>query len=693
MSFLGEIKRRKVFQVAAVYAVVAWLIIQIIDVVSEPLNLPDRLDTVVIVLLLAGFPIAVILAWAFDITPQGIKSASDVQAGSAPGQPAGQRFSYISQALVLCAVGFLVLDQYIHDDEPPTVAQVTSGQADQPIVRLAMVHPGAEVLVGNTSDANVALSRDGRHIVYLAGDNGGSVMPLYVRALDQLEPVLLSSAARSPFFSPDGQWVGFVENNKQLSKVALTGGPSVRIGELAHSLRGASWGSDDSIVFGTSNSSTGLFRISAAGGDAEILTTPDTEGGEFDHSFPEFLPGARAVLFTITSTKDISHAQIALLDLETLEYRILISGGSHAHYSESGHIVYGAAGSLRAVPFDLEHLKVTGSAIPVLDSVRTSPTGSASFGLASDGTLVYLSGGGLLQRSNSLVWVHREGGEEPLTLAPGSYSWPRLSPDGTQLAVTISRDVWVHDLARGSLSRATSSPALDNVPLWTPDGEHLVFASSREGTGTFSFFQKRADGTGPAEKILTNEAPGQFKPYGWSPDGKRMVFDYGSAPAFNIGVLTMGIDEAWEPLLQSETNESAPSLSPDGKWIAYSSDQTGQCEVYIQRFPDLGDRRPISTNGGAEALWSPDGHELFYREGTKMMSVSIDYEPRFSVGIPELLFDGLDEADCSGRNYDISVDGQRFLVIKTVDSTEASIDMIVVLNWFQELRRLAPVSE
>jgi len=381
--------------------------------------------------------------------------------------------------------------------------------------------------------------------------------------------------------------------------------------------------------------------------------------------------------------------------LETGEYRILISGGSHARYSESGHIVYGVAGTLRAVPFDLGRLEVTGNPVPVLDGVWTSDRGSASFSLAPNGTLVYLTSGALGDESRTLVWVDRQGREEPLTLAPGGYLWPRLSPDGTQVAVGIdNQDVWVSDLARGTLSRVTTAPEIDNVPIWTPDGEHLVFASMREGNARYGFFRKRADGTGTAEKLLTSEVhEGHFKSYGWSPDGMRMIFDYGSPPALDIGVLTMGGDETWEPLLHSEANEAAPALSPDGQWIAYSSDQTGRCEVYVQRFPDLGDRRPISTNGGAAAIWSPDGHTLFYREGTRMMSVSINYEPRFSAGTPELVFDGLPGAACFARNYDISADGQRFLVVKPADSTEASIKLIIVFNWIEELKRLAPAPE
>ncbi|MCZ6758825.1 MAG: protein kinase, partial [Gemmatimonadetes bacterium] len=568
----------------------------------------------------------------------------------------------------------------------------------QPVVRMTIVHPGEEVIGGNRFNNNVALSPDGRHVAYLTDDQTALGESIHVRALDQLEPTLLATSARYPFFSADGRWVGFVANDGQLSKVSLTGGPSVLIGGYVGNPRGATWSSDDTIIFATSDQSTGLLRISAAGGDAEILTRPDTARGEFDHLHPDLLPGERAVLFTISNDQGFNNAQIALLDLDTREYHVLISGGSDAHYSESGHIVYGVAGTLRTVPFDLGRLEVTGNPVPVLDGIWTNRFGIANFSLASNGTIVYLTGGDLAGGRDMLVWVDRDGREEPLSFASRSYSWPRVSPDGTHAAVAIrdsdgDLDVWVADLSRRTLSRVTETPGTDNVPIWTPDGEYLVFASMREGTGRFGFFQKRADGTGTAEKLLTSEGEGNFKPYGWSPDGMHMVFDYGTPQALDIGVLTLGSDEVWEPLLQSEANEAAPALSPDGQWIAYTSDQTDRCEIYVQRFPELGDRRQISTDGGGEATWSPDGRTLFYREGTRMMSVSIDYEPRFSMGTPELVFDGLEVADCGGLRYHLSPDGQRFLIVKPAESTGGRTELVVVLNWSEELKRLAPAAE
>ena len=235
----------------------------------------------------------------------------------------------------------------------------------------------------------------------------------------------------------------------------------------------------------------------------------------------------------------------------------------------SGHIIYGVGGTLRAVGFDLDRLEVTSDPIPVVNGVNMKRTGVANFAVAQNGSLVYVEGSGT-GTAVSLVWVDREGREEPLPVAPGNYRWPRVSPDGRQVAISNNdddADVWISELTRGTPSRLTTHPETDTVPLWTPGGEHVVFASGREGTGALSLFQRSADGTGSVEKLFTGPGPGHLKPYGWSPDGMNMVFDYGQVPNLDIGVLTMDGDETWEPLLRSEALEGAPTLSPDGTWI------------------------------------------------------------------------------------------------------------------------------
>ena len=531
----------------------------------------------------------------------------------------------------------------------------------QLLTRTLVIPPAsAPIAISSALDTDVSISPDGTRLVYKGSWEGEET--LFVRAVNELEATRLSglgSGVRGPFISPDGNWVGFFAGTG-LHRVSIHGGPSVAITELSGPARGGTWGSDGTIIFGTGLPS-GLWRVAAGGGDPEELTTPSGGGGG-NHVWPEMLPGGSAVLFTkAVGLAGVGNSQIAVFSLTNGEETTLIPGGSYARYVPTGHIIYGAGGTLRAVGFDLDRLEVTTDPIPVVDEVNMKPTGAANFAVAENGSLVYVRGD-TTSGLSSLVWRDREGLEDPLALEPGVYNWPRVSPDGTRVAVTVgNEDVWVSELARGTLSRVTTAPGIDNVPLWIPDSERVVFASMREGEGRFSFFQKRADGTGPAEKLLTSDGRGFFRPFGWSSDGTRMIFDYGPPPFLDVGVLTMEGEETWEPLLQSEANESVPELSPDGAWIAYNSDQTGQCEVYVQRFPDLGDRRQISTSGGSEAHWSPDGRELFYRESTRLMSVSIDLEPNFSPGSPEIVFDGLPPAaSCLGLTYDLSPDGQRF---------------------------------
>jgi serine/threonine-protein kinase len=690
MSFLAEIKRRKIFQVAAVYAVVAWLLIQIVATVEEPLSLPGWFDTAIIVLLAVGFPIAIILAWAFDLTPQETRSAAHAQADSTPTQTTG--------ALVLLAVGFLVVDQYFFDDSGR--GDIDSGPrraAAQAVVRSTIVHPGKVPVNGATSDAKVAISSDGGHVAYLVGPASTtfvSTLPLYVRALDKFEPTLLSSSARSPFFSPDGQWIGFVEENRQLSKVAVTGGPSVPLVILDDNIRGASWGYDDTIIYATGESSTGLLRIPAAGGEVEILTRPDPAGGEADHLYPFFLPEGRGVLFTIANAERIENSQIALLDLETGDYRVLIRGGSFANYSESGHIVYGVAETLRAVSFDLERLVVLGDPVPMLEGVVAGLSGSSAFSLASNGTLVYLTGDAQ-DPSRMLVWVDRAGREEPLPADALPYAGQRLSPDGQRVALSIGSrndaDIWIYDLVRDTMSRLTFDPATDISPLWTPDAARVLFSSARAGGGIFS---KAADGTGSVETILEDEGNifGDFL----SPDKDLLVFER-RVEDYDLEVVSIkdGIKRA---LIEGQGDQEFSSLSPDGRWIAYESDENGRSEIYVRPFPDVdAGKWQISSSGGRQPLWGPGGRELFFWGPDAMMAIDIESEPTFSVGIPKSLF-STDEYVNSPNSYSVSPDGQRFLMFKPVTGTESGdaddkYSLRVVQNWFEELNLLAPTLE
>ena len=288
--------------------------------------------------------------------------------------------------------------------------------------------------------------------------------------------------------------------------------------------------------------------------------------------------------------------EIAALKFDTGERILLVPGGSNPHYAPTGHLIYGVDGTLRAVGFDPDRLVVTGDPVPVLEGVVTHGTGAAQFSFASDGSLVYLpgaAGGG-----RTLVWVDRQGNETPLDLQEArTYRTLRLSPDGTRLAVTVrdeNDDVWVSELASGTFRRLTTDPATDSSPLWTADGERVVFASQREGS--WGLFSMAWDGAGDAERLMVIEDAQDLQPYGWSPDG-ALLFQYlrAAGTSQDIGMLPVDGDGAWEPLLDTEADELAPAISPDGQWITYTSNRTGTREIYVQRFPELGGEQLVST--------------------------------------------------------------------------------------------------
>ena len=548
----------------------------------------------------------------------------------------------------------------------------------------------------SNSRRDIAISPDGTRVVYLAD---GEAQQLHVRVVESLTATPLEGLGipNSPFVSPNSGWVWFNDQSDgTLKRVSIRGGPPVTICSVG-ALRGASWGPDDTIVFGT-NLSSGLWRVSANGGEPEEVTTPDVEQGDVNHGWPHVLPGGRAVLFTIVTAEAIETAQIALLDLDSGEQRVLISGGSAPRYSPTGHIVYGVSGTLRTVGFDLDRLEVTNpNPVPVLDGVITKDSGAANFDLARDGSLVYVAGDVAQIAERALVWVDRAGREEPLATPSVSYQRPRVSPDGARVAVDVAdsdgTDIWVHDLARGTETRLTTDPADDRAPLWSPDGARVVFASNRDG-GQEALFWKLADGPGDAEHLMSpGEARATIEASAWSVDGQTLLFwSSGSGISPDIGLLSMEGERASEMLFDTEFQEAAPAISPDGGWIAYHSDETGQNEVYVQRFPGLGDKEAISTDGGGQPLWSPDGKELFYRNGDEMMVVPVETDPTFSAGAPEVLFEQQYYLDRARRTYDLAPDG-RFLMVKeaTDDDAADAPQLILVQNWHEELKRLVPI--
>jgi Tol biopolymer transport system component len=352
-------------------------------------------------------------------------------------------------------------------------------------------------------------------------------------------------------------------------------------------------------------------------------------------------------------------------------------------------LVYAHAGSLMAVPFDLQRLALTGPAVPVVDGVlQSTSSGGAQYSFSATGSLAYVAGAVQATVENTLVWVSRNRVEQPLPAPLREYSVPRLSPEGRRLAVLSDEQVWLYDLSRETLSRFTFEGDQNLAPVWTPDGKRIAFRSTKEGPS--NIFWQLADGSGGLERLATSEYV-QIST-SWSPDGQALAFvQFNPNKRAEIWVLRMG-DRKAKPFLQTRFNEVGPRFSPDGRWLAYNSDESGRYEVYVQPYPGPGGKWQISTEGGTEPVWNPNGRELFYRSGDKMMAVDVVNQPGFAAGRPRKLFEGRYGANLNpvNANYDVSRDGQRFLMTKESEQGSSATQINVVLNWFEELKEKVP---
>jgi hypothetical protein len=544
----------------------------------------------------------------------------------------------------------------------------------QPVTRSVVTLPPDKALFSGSGTPSLAISPEGRHIVYAAFSDP-LASQLYLRALDEFEgrPIPGTEGASAPFFSPDGKWVGFFAGG-ELKKVAISGGAPVVIAK-APNHRGGSWGSDDSIVFAP-DYADGLARVAAAGGTPVFLTRPDYASREKTHRFPEVLPGGKGVIFT-TGTADIESfddARIEVLVVGTGERRVLLSGATNARYVMTGHLLYAHAAALYAVPFDLARLAVVGSPSRVLEGIPgDSAAGHAHFAVSHNGTLVSGRGGAWTQ-SSRLVLADRAGRSRTLVEHTGLVA-PRLSPDGQRIAVGVSgatQQVWIVESSRGTLTRLTTG--WDNeTPVWTVDGQRVIYFSNREGAG--HLYSQNADGGGPAEQLT--KGPGADP--AWSPDGAVLAVLRSDA-ATGTDIWTLRPADGWkpEPLVREPFDQRHAAFSPDGRWLAYMSNETGKFEVYVRPYPDLGAKWRVSIDGGRNPVWSRDGRELFYREESQFFAVSVRATP-FHAGKPALLFDA--PFARAGR-FDVTAEGQFLLVAEDNDPPR---DIGVVQNWVEEL--------
>jgi Tol biopolymer transport system component len=530
----------------------------------------------------------------------------------------------------------------------------------------------------------LAVSPDGKQFVYSTSKG------LLLRSVDELNAKLISGTeadTQQPFFSPDGKWIGYFSvADQKLKKIPIIGGSSVALCDVSL-LAGASWGEDNTIIYATLMGGA-IRRINANGGTPETIIKAKSGMA----LMPQILPDGGSVLYT-AGPPSTALMKIMVQPLNAGEPKELLTG-MNARYLPTGHIVYQLADSenLFAIPFDLERLEVAGGPIPIVEGVFIS-TGVRQYAVSNSGTLVYMPGGGATAPTRTLVWVNRDGEEEPLAAPANVYAYPKISPDGTRVALTVAADgsdIWIWDFTRETLTRLTFDRKGSIQPVWTPDGRRIVYRSLREGL-MGSVYWKASDGTGEDEKLAS--APDRsLLPYSWSSDGNTLVMGEIGNAIFDIGILAVEGDRARKPLLQ---NGVQPQISPDGRWIAYASGESGQNEVYVRPFPEVNKGKwQVSTSGGSSPIWSPDGRELFYISNeNSVMATAVTTKPAFSLGTPKALFRSKyvsPNTTDSGTPWDIGPDGKRFLMIKSAaDAGPRKIN--IVLNWFEELKQRVPV--
>ncbi len=538
----------------------------------------------------------------------------------------------------------------------------------------------------NEQQPGIAVSPDGKRLVYMGGV--GANRQLFLLEVDQFVVSALpgTKGARYPFFSPDGKSIGFGADGK-LKKLLLEGGKPQELCD-ASNLTGGSWGQDGVIYFCPA-AIEGLWKVSANGGDPQLLASPDADEDEFAYWWPEVLPGGKAVLFTVWK-RTLNDIQVAVILPETGDLQILLTGASHARYAPTGHLLYAQSGTLMAAPFDLKRLKVGEPREPVIEGLKQKiRSGYAPFSCSRDGFLYYVRGGEWLARRN-IVWVDRHTGDviETLPLDPGAYSSPRLSPDGQRIAFTKfdrgAENIWLYTWPEGPPEQLTFE-GNNFLPIWKPDN-NLTFTSYRDGP--FDVYCKPANRSSPEEPLLTE--PYDQWATSWSPNGKELLFTEdkeSTVTAYDICLYTED-DDTTQLLIYESTNEENGVFSPDGNWIAYESDIEGPKEVYVSPFPNPVPKK-ISSSGGYHPVWSADGKDLFYRNGDKMIAVTIEAEPELRGTNRRMLFEGQYYTGTE-QDYDVSRDGEQFLMIKESDEQPAATQLIVVLNWFEELKRLVP---
>jgi len=535
----------------------------------------------------------------------------------------------------------------------------------------------------------VATSRDGTRIAYAMVGGPNSSAGIVLRMLDQFDGRVVpgTEGGAFPLFSPDGQWIAYSDlTDQKLKKIPITGGTSIALCEGSLQSGGA-WSDDGTIVF---TGAKGLMRVSADGGVPASLTTLDSSKAEIAHVRPQFLPGGRRLLFTVTTQ---GNAQFAVTDLDKTGYRIVAKGGANGQYVASGHLTFVRGSTLFAMPFDLSRLEVTGGEVPVVENVSAiGPSGTADYSVSASGVLAYFSSPG--SGVTTLAWADRTGQTKVLP-GPSRQLWGtgRLSPDGRLVANGISndrngRDVWTFDVERGTLTRLSFGAQSDtnDFPIWTPDGRRVIYSGGADGK--HGLYVVPADASARPTQLFATESVAI--PSSVTPDGKTLIYsEVGPDKRRRLMMLPIGAGTTGQPQPvhpDAAGTEADGEVSPDGRWIGYESTESGGIEVYVQPYPGPGPKTRISLDGGSTPRWSRDGRELFYWARVpiaKLMSVDIATSPDFRAGTPRELFQ-----QPSTTTWDITSDRNRFLIELSARATGSTL--AIVTNWFEELRRRAP---
>jgi eukaryotic-like serine/threonine-protein kinase len=613
------------------------------------------------------------------ITDSGVQAVKAFGAAPEAGRTFGARTlgfiaagAFFAAAIVGVAVWFL--------KPAPTLPKA--------VTRFTIAPPANQLLFTDAAPAGfvLAISPDGTRIAYESHPAGSSQFQLYLRSLNSLESVPIPGAEHGldPFFSPDGQWLGFY-SGEALKKVPVNGGTAITLAPVTTGVQPA-WTSQGTIFFGTAFGQ--LYQIPDAGGNPQALFQLDKgEAGERD---PVLLPGGKEVAFTSSVGSGTGGGRVSVRSLATGERHDLIPAQAiRLRYVPPGYLVYAQNGNLMAAPLDLTRLALTAPPVTVLEGVLSSAgSGTAQYDISASGTLVYMPG---QHTPLKLVWVDRRGGEQPVNAPPHSYVLPRISPDGRRVAVGVEESdaqVWLYDLERDALTRVTFQGAPNVDPIWTPDGQRITY----KGTGNLIYWQP-ADGSGSAEQITNDPLGTNNVPGSWSPDGQHMVFTYDVGGGRQLWIYSVK-DHKIAPFEPNPPHyETAPRFSPDGRWIAYGSPESGRYEIYVRPYPGPGGKWQVSTQGGTEPVWNPKGHELLYREGKKLMAVEYEGQQSFSPGKPKELFEGpYALTPRSFPDYDVSPDGQRFLMVKPSEEQQTS-QIVVVQNWVEELKQKVPMGK